>query len=1149
MKNLIVCLSLAAYCLFSTTAFSQTTFTGAVSDDWADAGNWDNGLPSEGNDATIPEGLTVVNNGTIEIFGPGGIVTPSTTILNFGTINNEGVIDNNGNIYNQNEGVINNEGTIENDGNISNYGGTINNSSSAYINNFLGAIYNHAGGEINNSGAIENLAYGSIYNWGIINNYGTITNHQGVAKISNFGTITNFGTISNFENIYNYSGAIINQCGTWIGSGPVWNNYTTENCPVFGCTDSTACNYDSSATEEDNSCWYLDLLINGSDVDEYANCFYENPFIDLSVSQPLLSMIYSENIEWTSGVVDGAISANITTDAPLQTTEYSILVTLDGYTCESSVTVYVDESCSEGCTDSTACNFNDTPAFDDGSCVYPPVIDLGDDIETCDESVTLDAGAGYDSYQWSNGETTQTIEVSESGDYSVEVGNGVSADNYSLNFDGEDDYVIINEGSDFFGSTGDFSASCWISLNENIPGNQGPWAQTPLFDANIENELHLMIVNDNGRLTVNCGGGLISESVALSWDPNTWYYVSITVTSQELKFYRNGIELGYSQQPYAGDIDSRNFDNILLGGSFPAPFFFDGLISDFVYWDESLSELQIQEYMSCPPAGNEAGLVGYWNFEEGSGTTAFDQTSNGNDGIINGATYNTDVPDADCNNCSSTDAITVTLLSEGCMDSAACNYDSEAGCDDGSCVYPPVIDLGDDIETCDESVTLDAGAGYDSYLWSNGETTQTIEVSESGDYSVEVGNGVSADNYSLNFDGEDDYVIINEGSDFFGSTGDFSASCWISLNENIPGNQGPWAQTPLFDANIENELHLMIVNDNGRLTVNCGGGLISESVALSWDPNTWYYVSITVTSQELKFYRNGIELGYSQQPYAGDIDSRNFDNILLGGSFPAPFFFDGLISDFVYWDESLSELQIQEYMSCPPAGNEAGLVGYWNFEEGSGTTAFDQTSNGNDGTINGADWSTDVPNTDFTTCSSTDVPNADFTICSSTDVITVTLLSEGCMDSIACNYDSEAGCDDQSCTYSTEDYLDCNGDCLNDDNNNGICDELEIFGCIFEGACNYNPEANVSDNSCYFATALYDCNGECQQDSDGDGICDQNESLECQGSDCCGEGTVWNPATQSCVPFNPCPFDSNDDGFVNTMDLLPFLVAFDSPCQ
>ena len=41
-------------------------------------------------------------------------------------------------------------------------------------------------------------------------------------------------------------------------------------------------------------------------------------------------------------------------------------------------------------------------------------------------------------------------------------------------------------------------------------------------------------------------------------------------------------------------------------------------------------------------------------------------------------------------------------------------------------------------------------------------------------------------------------------------------------------------------------------------------------------------------------------------------------------------------------------------------GDENGLVGYWNFNEGSGSILTDQSSNGNDGTINGASWSTDV---------------------------------------------------------------------------------------------------------------------------------------------------------------------------------------------
>lgn len=54
MKNLVSFISLALFCFLSTATYSQTTFTGAVSPDWADAGNWSNGLPDPDNDTNIP---------------------------------------------------------------------------------------------------------------------------------------------------------------------------------------------------------------------------------------------------------------------------------------------------------------------------------------------------------------------------------------------------------------------------------------------------------------------------------------------------------------------------------------------------------------------------------------------------------------------------------------------------------------------------------------------------------------------------------------------------------------------------------------------------------------------------------------------------------------------------------------------------------------------------------------------------------------------------------------------------------------------------------------------------------------------------------------------------------------------------------------
>ncbi len=39
------------------------------------------------------------------------------------------------------------------------------------------------------------------------------------------------------------------------------------------------------------------------------------------------------------------------------------------------------------------------------------------------------------------------------------------------------------------------------------------------------------------------------------------------------------------------------------------------------------------------PEGGRSGIVGYWNFDEGIGDTIYDNSGNGNDGVVNGATW------------------------------------------------------------------------------------------------------------------------------------------------------------------------------------------------------------------------------------------------------------------------------------------------------------------------------------------------------------------------------------------------------------------------------------------------------------------------------------------------------------------------------
>ena len=64
----------------------------------------------------------------------------------------------------------------------------------------------------------------------------------------------------------------------------------------------------------------------------------------------------------------------------------------------------------------------------------------------------------------------------------------------------------------------------------------------------------------------------------------------------------------------------------------------DGSIDEVTIWDQALSQESIQANMFVPVNGNEESLVGYWNFNEGEGSTVYDLSENDFDGIINGAT-------------------------------------------------------------------------------------------------------------------------------------------------------------------------------------------------------------------------------------------------------------------------------------------------------------------------------------------------------------------------------------------------------------------------------------------------------------------------------------------------------------------------------
>lgn len=103
----------------------------------------------------------------------------------------------------------------------------------------------------------------------------------------------------------------------------------------------------------------------------------------------------------------------------------------------------------------------------------------------------------------------------------------------------------------------------------------------------------------------------------------------------------------------------------------------------------------------------DAGVFSTYNWSTGDSTSSISVTSAS-------ATYAVTVVDA--NGCVSTDSATVTTLAN------------------------PAPSIGPDVVACEDAtpVMLDAGAGFATYSWDNGDVTQMTSVSMAGDYSVMV---------------------------------------------------------------------------------------------------------------------------------------------------------------------------------------------------------------------------------------------------------------------------------------------------------------------------------------------------------------------------------------------------------------------------
>jgi hypothetical protein len=230
-------------------------------------------------------------------------------------------------------------------------------------------------------------------------------------------------------------------------------------------------------------------------------------------------------------------------------------------------------------------------------------------------------------------------------------------------------------------------------------------------------------------------------------------------------------------------------------------------------------------------------------------------------------------------------------------------------------------------------------------------------------------------NYSLNFDGSNQYIQISNSNDINTGSNNHSQKtieAWFSVdNKDITSRK----QTIYEQGGTVRGLNIYIYG--GSLYV---GGWNEPSNESNWNPgtflstssienNTWYHVALTldggssVTNNAFKGYLNGVEFGSGDGSklwnHAGDVSiARNRDTKFHSGDYNSAKYFDGKIDEVRLWNITRSQAQIASKKDTVLNGDENGLTSYFNFQENFGSIANDtQTQSNNDGSIiNSPSW-------------------------------------------------------------------------------------------------------------------------------------------------------------------------------------------------
>ena len=217
---------------------------------------------------------------------------------------------------------------------------------------------------------------------------------------------------------------------------------------------------------------------------------------------------------------------------------------------------------------------------------------------------------------------------------------------------------------------------------------------------------------------------------------------------------------------------------------------------------------------------------------------------------------------------------------------------------------------------------------------------------------------------ALDFDGGSDYASAPPAVYF---SGDFTIECWV-----YPKSFPNWARIIDFGngAGSNNVLLAYTYGGSGAPGLYVEGAQFQANQTLPL--NQWSHIAATLSGNTATIYINGISAGTATFPKPVNI-IRN--NCFIGKSNWGDPGANAIFDELRIWNIARTQTEIQSSMNMELAGNEPGLVAYYNFNEGvageintSVTSLIDKTANGYNSTLNNftlsgttSNWVTGAP--------------------------------------------------------------------------------------------------------------------------------------------------------------------------------------------